>query len=199
MPRFEGHMNVPREEPSYKKGDKVGSFSSNDNLVARELTTKGPGLNEAITESKKHRQLLDELEDQYGIAVVPFKTVFRDKTGETEPWIVAKKLDGITLREALQQKKPGILEETSGLIKNLRRYVNDKQSSHQEYLGDLCSLGQYMYGRVSQDEEPKIYLVDLDNSYEQSGADQDKSTKGQAEHTDDMNTEARLLFGGRLN
>ncbi len=106
-------------------------------------------------------EVLDELKKDFGIQVVPFTTLISsDKEENVLSYTVADKVQGVELPRA----KIGE-QEAKQFFSALLNYHIDKYYNGGFFLADLKEY-DFMYGNTSRNPLRKIYLVDLDHSYE---------------------------------
>lgn len=105
-------------------------------------------------------RLYKELEEKYGIFVPTDFFVGKDKEGKDVVFSVVDKISGKHLGEVEKSKEAAAQVES--LYTSVAKYFLDKYKDGGLYLWDICGESQYIYGRKSNGNEDKIYLIDTD-------------------------------------
>lgn len=106
------------------------------------------------------KSLYDELETLYGISVPTNIVVDKDIDGEVVIGQAVDRISGVTLDEV--EASPVLAIEAEKLYTSIAHYLYNKSRGDDYYLVDLNSPSQYMYGRGTDEQEPRIHLVDTD-------------------------------------
>ncbi|MBI2031746.1 MAG: hypothetical protein HYT08_03985 [Candidatus Levybacteria bacterium] len=105
--------------------------------------------------------LFQNLENDYGIAVVPFSAVVGlDENGQISAFTIAEKVEGKCLSEASIEEK-----EARKFFSLLLEYHTDIFENGGFLIYDLND-DDFSYGHTKKDPADKIYLTDLDPYYE---------------------------------
>lgn len=163
--------NVPFNAPLYDLGGKytttfIGGLRGNEEKIVRILPENGTPENYRNL-SKKCKKMYQEL-TQRGINVIGFDFVIGNEpfTAERKPalFVIADKVNGVELDklEPTDVNLSLFLGQLKSLFTNLIDYHFDLAISGKEYLADIHSSEQYMFGKKKGDFQDRIYLVDID-------------------------------------
>lgn len=93
-----------------------------------------------------------------GIHVVPAQLV----EWHGEAYVVVKKVQGLPLLEALKHGQTSeLVDTTDQLLTMLVNVLSTSKEAGESVAADISNPDQYMFGTVSGDEIPKIWLTDL--------------------------------------
>lgn len=137
-------------------------FRQNTNWLAR------PPEDE-LEEAHRFEGLLTELQQHYGITVVPHQIFMAKEQKRFRPdpclYVAARRVHGVAMAdEATDQPHPEVtVDAYTDTLAKLTGYYVDKSQRVGHFVQDL-DMRQMMRGKVLGDDIPKNYLVDLDVS-----------------------------------
>jgi len=103
------------------------------------------------------RDIFTELQDKYGIPVVPFRFVVAlDEEKQETLFAVVDNVTPSEIDPATDKHK------TLELLEKLFIYYEQKAESREPFLWDITEQRQYVYGTTKDNPNPELYLVDLD-------------------------------------
>jgi hypothetical protein len=170
---------------------KFRPFHNTNGLHAERLT-------ERIGRIARGKQLFTELQEKYGIAVVPTSFVVGNESGPLQEegyYRYAPKIVGRQLMEELRDPESKLTNETvDATYAGIGKYYRDKLGSGEPFVLDMSNR-QLMYGHLAHKTEDKIWMVDVEPFYTtQIGLGQDGNPDvtliGQACAFEDMITGA---------
>ncbi|MEK9160885.1 MAG: hypothetical protein AAB440_02525 [Patescibacteria group bacterium] len=101
--------------------------------------------------------VFSELRDKYNIPVVPFRFVVALDEEKQETLFAV--VDNVTPVEMTPQQNES---KTLELLERLVVYYEQKAESGAPFLWDISEDRQYVYGTTKDNQNPELYLVDLD-------------------------------------
>lgn len=157
------------ENPGFYKNDEWGKITqvkSNPEKIVRKWSPEDNNetLDESTTTIKIAKELTSELHDKYGIQIPDYEIVIGSDNKNLTPvvYIVTDRIHGTNLRNIDENKVNLDDLDLDGHFSSIFNYVSDKYLNGGNFLLDIESSAQYMYGHTSSDPNDKIYLVDLD-------------------------------------
>jgi hypothetical protein len=100
--------------------------------------------------------VFNELAD-FGIDALPYIPVEHDG----EAYIVTLKVTGDALKDVLAEGDEEMAARVDDMWSKLISYVVTRKQNGEPYAGDIYAPDQYMYGTVLDDDEARVWLVDL--------------------------------------
>jgi hypothetical protein len=143
---------------------KIVNFEESSNTLIRNQSEAAmPTVDHQLGYVGVAKKLFDELKTDYDIDVVPFSVVIGGRKDSPETWVTAKKIEGKRLRELIEQNpSEELVDMASNLYTKLAHYLSDKRKNGGYFLSDIYHDRQFMYGSLSDNEEKKLYMTDLD-------------------------------------
>jgi len=105
------------------------------------------------------KKLFKELEDYNILAPVEF-IIGQDEQGEKVVYEIVHKIKGGNLEEVEITKETQ--EEVEKLYNSIANYYLCKSRKEENFLADINSASQYVYGTTKENEQKRIYLTDTD-------------------------------------
>ncbi len=106
------------------------------------------------------RELYNELETKFGISIPADFCIGKDDHGFDVVFSIVDKIRGDDLTRLKWSE--GVPDQIETLYASLARYFMEKRETGGLYLWDINHPSQYVYGRKSDDQREKIYLIDTD-------------------------------------
>ncbi len=113
--------------------------------------------------TKTAKELFAELSEDYGITVPVDFVIDKNREDEIIVGEIVDRIEGVNLDEV--EITNDVIEKTEHLYLSIAKYLFDKYESEEEYLADINSGTQYVYGKKSGGTEDQIYLIDTDVIY----------------------------------
>jgi hypothetical protein len=111
---------------------------------------------------RKHRDEHQFLRENYGIEIPDLGIAYADGVYGSGIYWVVRRVNGESLDKAFEHPSKDLIDRYQKTTGQLAHYLIDKLQSGKPYLGDIYSLGNFVYGTVGEDSESRIYMVDLD-------------------------------------
>ena len=120
-------------------------------------------LESRVENHKKGKRLFFELKEKYGISVPEFNFVVGEGNDSLPMmYTVVDKVKGKHFVEALPEfRDEGEIEIIENHFIKIINYLRDKHKEQGEWLCDIVSNKQYMFGKTSNNQEDDLYLVDV--------------------------------------
>lgn len=178
---------MPKQVPAFKKPleqhgmhtshivGKLLQLQNDSHFVVRDLRSqdvfrrKETALltkEEILNIAKRGRILFDELTEKYHIAAPVEFIVAADEHGRDTLFSAVEHVE--EYKTTTKEEKDLCSQQRVQLYKNLLTYLTDKYDSGEDFLNDIFSAHQYVYGKRSADTAPQFYLIDPDPFYSKS-------------------------------
>jgi len=105
-------------------------------------------------------ELYEELERDYGILAPVEFIIGENENGERVVYSIVDRVYGDNLETT--EPTEGAIEEMEMLYVSISKYYLSKSQKEENHLADLNNASQYMRGKIKGDEQPRIYLTDVD-------------------------------------
>ena len=118
-----------------------------------------------IAKAMRAKELFTDLSARYGIHIPSIEYVIgKDESGRREVlYTVTDKIDGKNLGDLVcGEMSQDEYEKVEDFFVSLIHYYQDIYQNGGDYLADIGSQDQYVYGHAARQNEDNIYLVDLD-------------------------------------
>ena len=167
IPAFKSKLQLSGFEKPLQPTPKLHEFDGDNSFIVRKVENYQFEDKQFTTPEEVGlllASLFNELREKYGVDAPASFVVAEDEHGEPSLYTLTEKIrkSGIATESLTENKRTVFAQSIIELFESLISYFEDKAESEENFLCDIPTLDQFVYGTKEGEKTERWHLVDTD-------------------------------------